>query len=105
MDEELLAATQEALDDILPEAYAVVKEACRRNMGKEIVVTGQKLAWDMIPYDVQLVGGIALHEGKATEMATGEGKTLVATMPLYLNALAGLGVHLVTEHLSGSAGR
>jgi preprotein translocase subunit SecA len=96
MDEELLAATQEALDDILPEAYAVVKEACRRNMGKEIVVTGQKLAWDMIPYDVQLVGGIALHQGKATEMATGEGKTLVATMPLYLNALAGLGAHLVT---------
>ncbi|MGW8268123.1 MAG: preprotein translocase subunit SecA, partial [Longimicrobiales bacterium] len=81
---------------MLPEAYAVVKEACRRNLGKEIVVTGQKLTWDMVPYDVQLIGGIALHQGKAAEMATGEGKTLVATMPLYLNALAGRGAHLVT---------
>ena len=96
LDEELLAAIQAALDDILPEAYAVVKEACRRNLGKEIVVTGQKLTWDMIPYDVQLIGGIALHQGKAAEMATGEGKTLVATMPLYLNALSGRGSHLVT---------
>ncbi len=74
----------------------MVKEACRRNVGKEIVVTGQKMTWDMVPYDVQLIGGIALHQGKATEMATGEGKTLVATMPLYLNALAGRGAHLVT---------
>src|SRR5690606_38961298 len=59
-------------------------------------VTGQKLVWDMVPYDVQLIGGIALHQGKVAEMATGEGKTLVATLPLYLNALAGKGVHLVT---------
>ena len=87
---------EEALNDILPEAFAVVKEACRRNVGKEIVVTGQKMTWNMVPYDVQLIGGIALHQGKATEMATGEGKTLVATMPLYLNALAGRGAHLVT---------
>jgi len=96
LDEELLEAIQAALDEILPEAYAVVKEACRRNLGKEIIVTGQKLTWDMVPYDVQLIGGIALHQGKAAEMATGEGKTLVATMPLYLNALAGRGAHLVT---------
>jgi preprotein translocase subunit SecA len=96
LDEELLAVIQIALDDILPEAYAVVKDACRRNLGKQIVVTGQKLTWDMVPYDVQLIGGIALHQGKAAEMATGEGKTLVATMPLYLNALAGRGAHLVT---------
>jgi preprotein translocase subunit SecA len=75
----------------------VVKDACRRLVGKEIiVVTGQPLTWDMIPYDVQLIGGIALHRGKVAEMATGEGKTLVATMPLYLNALAGRGAHLVT---------
>ena len=96
LDGDLLDAVQQALDDILPEAYAVVKEACRRNMGREIVVTGQKMAWDMIPYDVQLIGAIALHQAKAAEMATGEGKTLVATMPLYLNALAGRGAHLVT---------
>jgi preprotein translocase subunit SecA len=96
LDEELLEAIEDALDEILPEAFAVVKEACRRNIGKEIIVTGQKMTWDMIPYDVQLVGGVALHRGKAAEMATGEGKTLVATMPLYLNALAGRGAHLVT---------
>jgi preprotein translocase subunit SecA len=96
LDEELVKAIQDSLDEILPEAYAVVKEACRRNLGKEILVTGQKLTWDMVPYDVQLIGGIALHQGKAAEMATGEGKTLVATMPLYLNALAGRGAHLIT---------
>jgi preprotein translocase subunit SecA len=96
LDAELLESLEESLTDILPEAFAVVKEACRRNVGKEIVVTGQKSVWNMVPYDVQLIGGIALHQGKATEMATGEGKTLVATMPLYLNALAGRGAHLVT---------
>ncbi|MDE0082612.1 MAG: preprotein translocase subunit SecA [Gammaproteobacteria bacterium] len=85
-----------ALDDLLPEAFAVVKEVCRRLVGREIIVTGQRLVWDMIPYDVQIVGAIALHRGTATEMATGEGKTLAATMPLYLNALAGRGAHLVT---------
>ena len=85
-----------ALDEILPEAFAVVKEACRRNLGKEGTVTGLRIVWDMVPYDVQLLGAISLHQGKAGEMATGEGKTLVATMPLYLNALAGRGAHLVT---------
>ncbi len=86
----------EALDEILPEAFAVVKEACRRLVGSTVRVTGHELVWDMVPYDVQLVGAIALHEGKVAEMATGEGKTLAATMPLYLNALAGRGAHLVT---------
>lgn len=84
------------LDEILPEAFATVKEACRRLVGTEVVVTGQTLVWDMVPYDVQLIGGINLHRGRVAEMATGEGKTLVATMPLYLNALAGRGAHLVT---------
>ena len=96
LDAELLEEVEAGLGDLLPEAFAVVKEACRRNVGQEITVTGQKLTWDMVPYDVQLIGGIALHQGKAAEMATGEGKTLVATMPLYLNALAGRGAHLVT---------
>lgn len=71
------------LDDILPEAFATVREASRRTLG-------------MRPFDVQLLGGIVLHEGKISEMKTGEGKTLVATMPVYLNALAGRGVHVVT---------
>jgi len=96
LEKELLEVIEDTLEDILPEAFAVIKDACRRLMGKEIVVTGQKMTWDMIPYDVQLIGGIALHRGKAAEMATGEGKTLVATMPLYLNALAERGAHLVT---------
>jgi preprotein translocase subunit SecA len=89
-------ALQATLDDILPEAFATVREASRRLLGTEVVVTGHALQWDMVPYDVQLIGGIVLHQGKIAEMATGEGKTLVATLPLYLNALAGRGVHLVT---------
>jgi preprotein translocase subunit SecA len=84
------------LDEILPEAFAVVKNACRRLLGKEIVVRGHTYVWDMVPFDVQLIGAIALHQGKIAEMATGEGKTLVATMPAYLNALSGRGVHIVT---------
>jgi len=84
------------LDEILPRAFAVVKEACRRHVGQTWEVTGLPISWDMIPYDVQLVGGIVLHEGRIAEMATGEGKTLVALMPLYLNALEGKGAHLVT---------
>ncbi len=87
---------QAALDDVLPEAFATVREASRRLLSSEVVVTGHGLKWDMVPYDVQLIGGIVLHQGKIAEMATGEGKTLVATLPLYLNALAGRGVHLVT---------
>jgi preprotein translocase subunit SecA len=95
-EDELKATIQSVLDELLPEAFATVKEATRRLMGKEIEFTGTKATWEMIPYDVQLIGGIALHQGKAAEMATGEGKTLVATMPLYLNALPGRGAHLVT---------
>src|SRR6185503_10327549 len=87
---------QATLDDLLPEAFATVREAARRLMGTEVVVTGHPLKWEMVPYDVQLIGGIVLHQGKIAEMATGEGKTLVATLPLYLNALAGRGTHLVT---------
>jgi len=96
LEGELVDETQDVLDDLLPEAFAVVKEACRRNLGETVPVTDQEFEWDMVPYDVQLLGAIALHEGNVAEMATGEGKTLVATMPLYLNALAGRGAHLVT---------
>jgi len=81
-------AAGEELDDILPEAYAVVKEACRRNLGRSWPVTGGDVVWNMVPFDVQLMGAVVLHEGKIAEMATGEGKTLVAIMPMYLNALA-----------------
>jgi preprotein translocase subunit SecA len=84
------------LNEILPEAFAVVKNACRRLCGQEITVRGHPLKWEMIPFDVQLIGGMALHSGKIAEMATGEGKTLVATAPVYLNALAGRGAHVVT---------
>ncbi len=90
------AAVREVLTEILPEAFGLVKETCRRLLGQSWEVTGHKIVWDMVPFDVQLVGGVVLHEGKIAEMATGEGKTLVATMPLYLNALPGRGVHLVT---------
>ncbi|MEW6685546.1 MAG: preprotein translocase subunit SecA [Candidatus Edwardsbacteria bacterium] len=86
----------ETLDSLLPEAYAAVKETCRRLLGKKWDVCGIEITWDMVPFDVQLMGAIVLHEGKIAEMATGEGKTLVATMPLYLNALTGKGAHLVT---------
>ena len=96
LDAELSEQMDEALEDLLPEAFAVVRETCRRLVGTELIVTGQKLTWDMIPYDVQIVGAISLHRGTAAEMATGEGKTLAATMPLYLNALAGRGAHLIT---------
>ena len=120
--------TNEILDNILPEAFAVVKETATRFLNNsKIKVTasendillshkfdyikiddnqafwsnkwdaaGKEIVWDMIHYDVQLIGGIVLHQGKIAEMQTGEGKTLVATLPVYLNALTGKGVHLVT---------
>ncbi len=120
--------TQEILNEILPEAFLVIKETARRFKENEVVeVTasdfdrdyaatkgyveikgskayyrnswmagGNKIVWDMVHYDVQLIGGMVLHEGKIAEMATGEGKTLVATLPVYLNALPGKGVHIVT---------
>jgi len=87
---------QGILNELLPEAFAAVKNACRRLCGKTVPVRGHELPWEMVPFDVQLVGGWSLHSGRISEMATGEGKTLVATMPVYLNALAGHGAHVVT---------
>lgn len=89
-------ADGEALESLLPEAYALVKVGCRHLVGQTWDVCGIDIKWEMVPYDVQLAGAIYLHEGAIAEMATGEGKTLVATMPLYLNALTGRGVHLIT---------
>jgi len=89
-------AKGETLDQLLPEAYAVVKNACRRLFGSEVHVSGYSQKWDMVPYDVQILGAIAMHYGAIAEMQTGEGKTLTASMPLYLNALSGQPVHLVT---------
>jgi preprotein translocase subunit SecA len=128
IEDEIYDVTEQVLNDILPEAFAVVKETAKRFVhNEEIAVTanafdrevsgehdyvtlegdqaiwsnswdaaGKPIVWDMIHYDVQLIGGIAMHQGKIAEMQTGEGKTLVATLPVYLNALAGKGVHLVT---------
>ncbi|MDQ6622380.1 MAG: preprotein translocase subunit SecA, partial [Verrucomicrobiota bacterium] len=86
------------LDEILPEAFAVVKNSARRLTERQetFPVCDQPMTWNMVHFDVQLVGGIVLHRGRIAEMATGEGKTLVATLPLYLNALSGRGAHLVT---------
>lgn len=128
LEKEAYELSEKALNEILPEAFAVVKETARRfkeNTAVEVTATpkdiefsatksyitiegdkaiwanswnaaGKAITWDMIHYDVQLIGGIVLHQGKIAEMQTGEGKTLVATLPLYLNALTGNGVHLVT---------
>lgn len=89
-------AKGETLDDLACEAFAVVKNACRRLCGTVVDVCGHPQTWDMVPFDTQLIGGMVLHQGRIAEMATGEGKTLVATMPVYLNALTGQGVHVVT---------
>ena len=94
-------AQGETLDDLMCEAFAVVKNACRRLCGREFAVCGQTMTWNMIPFDVQLMGGIALHRGNIAEMATGEGKTLVATLPLYLNALTGRNCQLVGSQRVG----
>ncbi|MBI5152050.1 preprotein translocase subunit SecA [Candidatus Peregrinibacteria bacterium] len=91
-----LAEGKENLDDLLPEAFALVKYACRTSLGKKWVVRGNEITWDMVPFDVQLIGGIVLHQGKISEMKTGEGKTLVCVMPAYLNALTGRHVFIVT---------
>jgi preprotein translocase subunit SecA len=104
-DEQLRAKTDEfrarlkggeTLDQILPEAFATVKNTARRLVGRKFTVCEHDLTWDMVHFDVQLIGGIALHRGMIAEMATGEGKTLVATLPLYLNALTGRNTQLVT---------
>ncbi|MGR3952241.1 MAG: preprotein translocase subunit SecA [Chlamydia sp.] len=104
-DEALIAKTaemrdrlknSESIEALIVEAYATVKSACRRLIGTEIHVSGYDQKWDMVPYDVQLIGALALHYGSVAEMQTGEGKTLTAAMPLYLNALTGKPVHIVT---------
>jgi len=108
-DEQLRAKTDEfreriataedknaALEAILPEAFAAVKNAARRLQGRTISVCDHELTWDMVHFDVQLIGGMAIHEGRIAEMATGEGKTLVSTLPLYLNALTKRNTQLVT---------
>ena len=128
LKDDIYKVTEDVLNDILPEAFAVVKETAKRFTNNtsltvtanefDRIVSGDKdyvtlegdnatwsnswdaagkpITWDMIHYDVQLIGGVAMHQGKIAEMQTGEGKTLVATLPVYLNALAGRGVHLVT---------
>jgi preprotein translocase subunit SecA len=104
-DEQLRAKTDEfrarlkageTLDQILPEAFATAKNGARRLVGRKLMVCDHELTWDMVHFDVQLIGGMALHQGRIAEMATGEGKTLVATLPLYLNALTGRNTQLVT---------
>ena len=92
----ILLAEHDKLEEILPEAFAMVKETCRRMCGTSWKVVGRELSWEMVPFDVQIMGGIILHRGNVTEMKTGEGKTLVAAFPIYLNALTGRGVHLIT---------
>ena len=89
-------AKGESLENLLVEAYAVVKNTCRRLCGSDIHVSGYEQKWDMVPYDVQIVGAISMFHGSIAEMQTGEGKTLTASMPLYLYALTGKPVHLVT---------
>ncbi|MFA6435629.1 MAG: preprotein translocase subunit SecA, partial [Candidatus Gracilibacteria bacterium] len=91
-----LADNETDLEGLVPEAFALVKFACRCACGKKWDVRGHDAVWDMVPYDVQLLGGLILHSGKIAEMKTGEGKTLVCVLPLYLNALTQKGVHLVT---------
>ena len=92
------AEQQRVLNELLPEAFAAVKNAARRLVGQTFSVCDQPYTWNMVHFDVQLIGGMCLHRGTIAEMATGEGKTLVATLPLYLNALTGRGTHLVTTN-------
>jgi len=96
LEDEWQDTVENILWEILPEAFAVMKETCRRMIGETWTAGGSKVEWHMVPYDVQLLGAVVLHQGRIAEMKTGEGKTLAAVMPLYLNALAGRGCHLVT---------
>ena len=89
-------AKGEPLEDLLPEAFAAVKNVCRRLCGTDVHVSGYEQKWDMIPYDVQIVGAAAMFHGSIAEMQTGEGKTLTASMPLYLHAITSKPVHLIT---------
>jgi preprotein translocase subunit SecA len=93
---ELKSLTKDTLDDYLPEVFAIIKDTCRRLMGTKYDIRGHEAEWNMVPFDVQLIGGMTLNDGKIAEMATGEGKTLVAVLPMFLNALVGRGTHLVT---------
>ena len=95
-DKIMHAALEASLNNLLPEAFALVKFAAEKLVGQKWSVRGNDITWDMVPFDVQIMGGIVLHQGKIAEMKTGEGKTLVCTMPVYLNALSGKGVHVVT---------
>lgn len=96
LEEEQTEIIEDVLLDLMPEAFAVMKDTCRRFLGEKWMVGGSMNEWGMVPYDVQIAGAIALHQGKIAEMKTGEGKTLAAIMPAYLNALSGRGVHVVT---------
>ncbi|MCH7575988.1 MAG: preprotein translocase subunit SecA [Candidatus Marinimicrobia bacterium] len=96
LDDMLQEAEQAVLESRLTEVFAIVKDACRRLLGSELKILSQEMIWNMVPFDVQLMGGIVLHKGRIAEMKTGEGKTLVATMPMVLNSLTGRGVHLIT---------
>jgi len=96
IDETLNKLETDFLNQNLAKVFAIVKDASRRLCGQEVTVMDQKIDWNMVHYDEQLIGGIVLHEGKVAEMKTGEGKTLVSTLPVVLNALTGRGVHVIT---------
>jgi len=96
IDDKLFDLEKKYLDDHLVEVFAIVKDVARRLVGTEYQVMGQSITWDMVHYDVQLIGGIVLHQGKVSEMKTGEGKTLVSTLAIVLNALTGRGLHVIT---------
>ena len=102
IDDKLYDIEKNFLDDKMNEVFAIVKESSKRLVGTTFSVMGQAMTWDMVHYDVQLMGGIVLHQGKIAEMKTGEGKTLVSTLPVALNALTNRGVHIITvnEYLS-----
>jgi len=95
-DKAVYEAEQNTLNELKVEAFAIVKQVSKRLVGKKVKVLGNELEWNMIPFDVQLLGADVLHNGNIAEMKTGEGKTLVATMPIFLNALTKRGVHVVT---------
>jgi len=96
IDDKLYALEKEYLDNHMAEVFAIVKDVSRRLCNKKYTVMGQEVEWNMIPYDVQLIGGVVLHQGKIAEMKTGEGKTLVSTLAIVLNALTGRGLHVIT---------
>ena len=96
LEDAIQKVEKEFIDSKMVEIFAIVKDASRRICGTEFTVMHQKMKWEMVPFDVQLIGGVVLHQGKIAEMKTGEGKTLVSTMPIVLNAITGRGVHVIT---------